>query len=108
MCSPFSHLLLMYQLHIQTHYISREIYFCKLVRRSVANANGIRSDIKTRALPSRSSMDIYADICNVYGSNSMSLSTVCRWVRHLSADMGPVTSAPRSVRSKSASSPKIE
>ena len=35
-------------------------------------------------------MDIYADICNFYGSNSMSFSTVCRWVRKFSADLGPV------------------
>ena len=34
----------------------------------------------------------------------MSFSAVCRWVRHLSADVGPVTSAPKSGRSKSASS----
>ena len=37
----------------------------------------------------------------------MSFSTVCRWVRHLSADVGPVISATKSDRSKSASSPKI-
>ena len=37
-----------------------------------------------------------------YGSYSMSFSTVCRWVRKFSADLGPVTSAP-----KSASSPMI-
>ena len=43
----------------------------------------------------------------VYGSNSMFFPTVCRWVRHLSADVGPVTSAPKADRSKSASSPKI-
>ena len=43
-----------------------------MVGRSVENANEIRPDIKTRALLSRGSMDIYADTCTVYGSNLMS------------------------------------
>ena len=34
-------------------------------------------------------------------------STVCRCVRKFSADLGPVTRAPKSGRSKSASSPMI-
>ena len=34
----------------------------KVGGRSVQNANEIRSDIRTRALVSRGSMDIYADI----------------------------------------------
>ena len=51
--------------------------------------------------------DIYADICTVYVSNSMSFSTVCRQVRDFSAGVGSVTSAPKYCRSKSASSPKI-
>ena len=34
-------------------------------------------------------------------------STVCRWVRHLGADVAPVMSAPKSGRFKSASSQKI-
>ena len=72
------------------HNISREIYFCtnpthrrlsKMVGRSVENEIEIRADIKTRALLSRGSADIYADICSVYVSNSMSFSTVCRQVR---------------------------
>ena len=91
------------------HKILREIYFFtypthrwlgKMVGRSVENANEIRADIKTHTLLSSSSTDIYADICTVYGSNSMSFSTVCRWERKLSADVGPVTSSPRSDRSK--------
>ena len=41
----------------------------------------------------------------VYGSNSMSFSTVCRWVRKFSADLRPVITSPKSGRSKSASSP---
>ena len=54
------------------HNISRDIYFCtnpthrrlsKMVRRSVENEIEIRADIKTRALLSRVSTDIYADIC---------------------------------------------
>ena len=69
--------------------ISREIYFrtnpthrplSKMVGRSVENEIEIRADIKTRALLSRGSTDIYADICTVYVSNSMSFSTVCRQV----------------------------
>ena len=48
-------------------------------------------------------MDIYADICTVYVSNS----TVCRRVRDFSAGVASVTSAPKYCRSKSASSPKI-
>ena len=57
--------------------ISREIYFCtnpthrrlsKMVGRSVENEIKIRADIKTRALLSRGSTDIYADICSVYVS----------------------------------------
>ena len=60
------------------HNISREIYFCtnpthrrlsKMVGRSVENEIEIRADIKTRALLSRGSTDIYADICTVYVSN---------------------------------------
>ena len=54
------------------------------------HANEIWTDIKTQALLNRSSMGIYADICTVYGSNSMSFFTVCRWVRKFNADMGPV------------------
>ena len=37
----------------------------------------------------------------------MSFFRVCRLARHLSADVGPVTSAPKSGRSRSASRPKI-
>ena len=59
-----------------------------MVGRSVENANEIRADIKTCTLLSRSSTDIYADICTVYGSNSISFSTVCRCVRKFSADVG--------------------
>ena len=98
------------------HNISHEIYFCtnpthrrlsKKVGRSVENANKIRADIKMCALLSRGSTDIYADICTIYVSNLMSFSTVCRQVREFSAGVGSVTSAPKSCRSKSASSPKI-
>ena len=78
-----------------------------MVVRSVENEIEIRADIKTRALLSRGSTDIYADICTVYVSNSMSISTVCRQVRDFSAGVGSVTSAPKYCRSKSASSPKI-
>ena len=80
-----------------------------MVGRSVENEIEIRTDIKTRALLSRGSTDIYADICTVYVSNSMSFSTVCRQVRDFSAGVGSVTSAPKYSRSKSAStcSPKI-
>ena len=78
-----------------------------MVGRSVENEIEIRADIKTRALLSRGSTDIYADICTVYVSNSMSFSTVCRQVRDFSAGVGSVTSAPKYCRSKSASSPKI-
>ena len=78
-----------------------------MVGRSVENEIEIRADIKTRALLSRGSADIYADICTVYVSNSMSFSTVCRHVRDFSAGVGSVTSAPKYCRSKSASSPKI-
>ena len=98
------------------HNISREIYFCtnpshrrlsKMVGRSVENEIEIRADIKTRALLSRGSTDIYADMCTVYVSNLMSFSTVCRQVRDFSAGVGSVSSAPKYCRSKSASSPKI-
>ena len=78
-----------------------------MVGRSVENEIEIRADIKTRALLSRGSTDIYADICTVYVSNSMSFSIVCRQVRDFSAGVGSVTSAPKYCRSKSASSPKI-
>ena len=37
-----------------------------MVGRSVENEIEIRADIKTRALLSRGSTDIYADICTVY------------------------------------------
>ena len=43
-----------------------------MVGRSVENEIEIRADIKTRAFISRGSTDIYADICTVYVSNSMS------------------------------------
>ena len=78
-----------------------------MVGRSVENEIEIRADIKTRALLSRGSTDIYAEICTVYVSNSMSFSTVCRQVRDFSAGVGSVTSAPKYCRSKSASSPNI-
>ena len=98
------------------HNISREIYFCtnpthrrlsKIVGRRVENENEIRADIKTLALLSRGSTGIYADICTVYVSNSMSFSTVCRQVRDFSASVGSVISAPKYCRSKAARSPKI-
>ena len=76
-----------------------------MVGRSAENEIEIRADIKTRALLSRGSMDIYDDICTVYVSNSMSFSTLCRQVRDFT--VGSVTSAPKYSRSKSASSPKI-
>ena len=72
------------------HTFSCEMYFYtnpthrrqgKMIGRSVGNENTIRNDIKTCALLSRSSTYIYADICTVYGCNSMSFPTVCRWVR---------------------------
>ena len=72
-----------------------------MVGRSVENEIEIRADIKTHALLSRGSTDIYADICTVYVSNSMSFSTVCRQVRDFSAGVGSVTSAPKYCRSKS-------
>ena len=78
-----------------------------MVERSIENEIKIRTDIKTRALLSRDSMDIYAEIWTVYVSNSMSFSTVCRQVRDFSAGVGSVTIAPKYCRSKSASSPKI-
>ena len=78
-----------------------------MVGRSVENGIETRADIKTRALPSRGSTDIYADICTVYVSNLISFTTVCRQVRDFSAGVGSVTSAPKYCRSKSASSPKI-
>ena len=78
-----------------------------MVGRSVENEIEIRADIKSRALLSRGSTDIYADICTVYVSNSMSFSIVCRQVRNFSAGVGSVTSAPKYCRSKFASSPRI-
>ena len=78
-----------------------------MVGRSVENEIKIRADIKTSALLSRGSTEIYADICTVYVSDSMLFSTVCRQVRDFSAGVGSVTSAPKYCRSKSASSPKI-
>ena len=78
-----------------------------MVGKNVENEIEIRAGIKTRALLSRGSTDIYADICTVYVSNSMSFSTVCRQVRDFSAGVGSVTSAPKYCRSKSASSSKI-
>ena len=78
-----------------------------MVGRSVENEIEIRADIKTRALLSRGSTDIYADICTDYVSNSMSFSAVCRQIRDFSAGVGSVTSAPKYCRSKSASSPNI-
>ena len=68
-----------------------------MVGRSVENEIEIRADIKT----SRGSTDIYADICTVYVSNSMSFSIVCRQLRDFSAGVGSVTSAPKYCRSKS-------
>ena len=96
------------------HNFSREIYFCKnpthrqlskMVGRSVEKEIKIRADITP--LLSRGSTDIYADICTVYVSNSMSFSTVCRQVRDFSAGVGFIISAPKYCRSKSASSPMI-
>ena len=78
-----------------------------MVGRSIENEIEIRAEIKTRALLSRGSTDIYADICTVCVSNSISFSTVCRQVRDFSVGVGSVTSTPKYCRSKSASSPKI-
>ena len=65
-----------------------------MVGRSVENTNGIRINIKTRALISRSSTGIYVDICTVYSSNSIFFLIVCRWVRKFGVGVGPVTSDP--------------
>ena len=67
----------------------------------------IRADIKTLALLSTGSTDIYADICAVYDSNLMSFFTVCRQVWKFSVGEGSVTSAPESCRYKTSSSPEI-
>ena len=64
-----------------------------MVGRSAEDANEIRPNIKTRPLLSRGSTDIYAHICTVYGSKSMSFFTFCRQIRKLSAGVGSVTSA---------------
>ena len=77
MCSPFSHLS-----------IDVSTMVGNMVGRSVENANEIRPDIKTLALLSRGSMDIYADICSVYDSNLMSIFAVCRRIRKFSAVVG--------------------
>ena len=42
-----------------------------MVWRSDENEIEIRADIETRALLSRGSTEIFADICTVYVSNSM-------------------------------------
>ena len=100
----------MYVFTILTHFnqcinYTCVIHFCtnsthrqldKVSGRSVQNANEIRADIRTRALVSRGSMDIYADICIVYSRNSMPFSTVCRWVKTFRASVRSVTSAPKS------------
>ena len=65
-----------------------------MVGRNVENANEIRPDIKTLALLSRGSTDMYA----VYGSNLMSFFTDCRRSRKFSAGVGSVTSAHKSCR----------
>ena len=62
-----------------------------MVGRSVGNVNEIRPDIKTSALLSRGSTDIYIDICTVSGSNLMSFFTVCRRSWKFSAGVGSVT-----------------
>ena len=67
-----------------------------MVGRSVENEIEIRADIKTRALRSRGSTDIYADKCSVYVSK-MSFSAVCKQVRDFSAGVGTVTSSPKTV-----------
>ena len=100
--------------------ISREIYVCtnpthrrlgKLVGRKALEMR-IKSGLTLRlalysAEVQRTFMLTYV-LFMVVQCNSMSFSTVCRWVRQLSANVGPVTSAPNSGRSKSAScSPKI-
>ena len=98
MCSPFSHLSIdVLTAHVDTISLVNRTHrrLSKMVGRSIENEIEIRADIKTRALLSRGSTDIYADICTVYVSNSMSFSTVCRQVRDFSAGVGSVTSAPK-------------
>ena len=75
---------------------------------SVKNANEIRAYIKTCAWLDRGvSMDIYADIHAVNGSNEMSFSTTRRWIRKFSAGVESVKNALKSGRPKTASSPSI-
>ena len=111
MCSPFSHLSMDVSIaHVDTISLVKFAFAQTLLiggGRSVENEIEISADIKTRALLSRGSTDIYADICTVYISNSMSFSTVCRQFLDFSAGVGSVTSAPKYRRHKSASSPKI-
>ena len=68
-----------------------------MVGRNFENANETRAYIKTRTLLGRGSMDK----CTVYGSSSMSFLG-----KEIQFSEGSVTSAPKSGRSKSASSPK--
>ena len=108
MCSPFRCINCTCR-----HNISREIYFCTFPTHRRLSWKWLGEALKMRSksgltLLSRGSTDIYADICTVYVSNSMSFSTVCRQVRDFSAGVGgSVTSAPKYCRSKSASNPKI-
>ena len=79
MCSLFSHLSIdVSTAHVDTISVVKFTFaqthrrLSKMFGRSVENEIEIRADIKTRALLSRGSTDIYADICTVYVSISMS------------------------------------
>ena len=69
MCSPLSHLSIdASTAHVDTISLVKFTFaqrLSKMVGRSVENEIEIRADIKTRALLSRGSTDIYADICTV-------------------------------------------
>ena len=93
------------------HNISREIYFCtnstlrrlgKMVGRNVEMR--MKSGLTLRL--ALYSAEVQQTFMLTYVL-AMSFSTVCRWVRKFSATVGPVTSAPESGISKSASSLKI-
>ena len=63
--------------------------------KQAANKLGIRAYIKGRSLLGIKFKDIHSEVCNIYGNNQMSYSTVCRWATKFQSGLQQFKDAAR-------------
>ena len=74
-------------------------------KRSINSAK-IRSYIHTRYKLGIKAKEIYHEICDAYGTNEVSYTTVTRWIRRFKKGVDSVEDASRPGRKHSAITPK--